>query len=317
MFYLRHFGRRYHIAGLINQWHVQPIRHNAHRRRGTSIVNKGCELIKDETQFEPTVSTATLLSLSQCLERRLLISPETKKELKAIEGKDALTDGLREYATVSGCPLLNLSEITEACQDAATSILLPSALKQYVLLSQIKQSGEINAPLDSVPTRKHQYRFKEFCKRLSGLVLDVGSDRPSHSSQLLPSACEYLGLDPYAGQGEFRIIGLGEILPIRDGSIDAVLFNTSLDHILDYHTAIEEAHRILKPGGCIVIATYAWLERATLLTDDVHFHHFREFEIMGSLERYFQIEDVRRYEDPKHATHRYGLYVRAERVQVD
>ena len=115
------------------------------------------------------------------------------------------------------------------------------------------------------------------------------------------------------GGGEFRVIGLGEILPIRDGSVDAVLFNTSLDHILDYHTAIEEAHRVLKPGGSVVIATYAWLEYATLLTDSVHFHHFREFEILGSLGRLFELADVRRYEDPKNATHRYDLYARATR----
>ena len=188
-----------------------------------------------------------------------------------------------------------------------------SALQQYVLLSRIKQSGEINAPLDGEPARKHQFRFKKFCKGLKGLILDVGSDRPSHSMQFLPTNCEYVGLDLYAGHGEFRIIGLGEVLPINESSVDAVLFNTSLDHILDYHTAIDEAHRVLKPGGRVVIATYAWLERATLLTDSVHFHHFREFEIFGTLERHFEIEVVSRYEDPKHASHRYGLYVMAKR----
>ncbi len=277
-------------------------------------MNKRYKLIKDETQLEPSTTAAISLSFFQCLDRHLLISPDTKKELVAIVGKDALTDGQREYIAISGCPLLYPSEITMAWQDGALPLTYcSSALNRYVLLSQIKQSGEINAPLDSVPARKHQYRFKEFCKGLSGLALDVGCDRPSHSSQLLPPACEYLGLDPYAGQGEFRIIGLGEILPIRDESIDAVLFNTSLDHILDYHTAIEDAHRVLKPGGSIVVATYAWIACATLLTDHVHFHHFREFEILGALESYFEIEDIRRYEDPKHAAHRYGLYVRAKR----
>ena len=272
------------------------------------------ELLKNKTQFEPTVTAAISLSLFQCLKRRLLISPDTHKELIAIDEKGTLTDGVNEYTTISGCPILYPKEITEAWQDGELPLAYcSSALKQYVLLSQIKQSGEINAPLDSVPARKHQYRFKDFCKELSGLVLDVGSDRPSHSTQLLPPKCEYLGLDPYAGQGEFRIICLGEILPIRDGSVDAVLFNTSLDHILDYNTAIEEAHRILKPDGSVVIASYVWVERATLLTDNVHFHHFREFEILGALESYFEIEDIRRYEDPKHDTHRYGLYIRAKR----
>lgn len=277
---------------------------------------KKFELIKDETQFESAAAASTPISLVQALERRLLISPDTKKELYGVDGLSALSDGLSDYSTISGCPVLYPAEITNAWQDGALPLVYGgSALKQYVLLSQIKQSGEINAPLDSVPAKKHQHRFKEFCKDLSGLVLDVGSDRPSHSTRLLPSSCEYLGLDPYAGQGEFRIIGLGEILPIRDQSVNAVLFNTSLDHILDHHTAIEEAHRVLKPGGCIVIATYAWLERATLLTDNVHVHHFREFEITGALEEYFQIENVRRYEDPKHAEHRYGLYVMGKKSE--
>jgi SAM-dependent methyltransferase len=277
-------------------------------------MNNSCELIKDETQFEPANPGANMsISLAQCLARQILISPDSKENLVA-ETTDSLTDGSTKYVMASGSPLLYPKEITEGWQEGSIPLTYQtSAINQYVLLSQIKQKGEINAPLDSGPARKHQYRFKEFCKELSGLVLDVGSDKPSHSMQLLPSECEYLGLDPYAGGGEFRVIGLGEILPIRDASVDAVLFNTSLDHILDYHTAIEEAHRVLKPGGSVVIATYAWLEKATLLTDSVHFHHFREFEIFGSLGRLFELADVRRYEDPKHATHRYGLYVRATR----
>lgn len=273
------------------------------------------QLIKNESQFLPADTSALhSLSLAECLERRLLVSPDTKNRLIASKEGDSLEDKVVSYAIKHGCPVLYPKEVSDAWRDGVLPLNCPAtSLQQYVLLSQIKQSGEINAPLDSTPARKHQFRFKDFCKGLTGLVLDVGSDKPSHSMQLLPSGCEYLGLDPYAGHGEFRLIGLGEVLPISDSSVDVVLFNTSLDHILDYHTAIEEAYRVLKPDGRVVIATYAWIERATLLTDSVHFHHFREFEIFGALERCFEIEDVRRYEDPKHATHRYGLYVMANR----
>lgn len=273
------------------------------------------QLIKEENQFLPSeASVLSSLSLNECLRRRLLISPDTKMELVASKDGDSLEDKLNSYAIKNGCPVLYPKEISDACLDGNIPLNYPgSPLQQYVLLSQIKQSGEINVPLDSIPARKHQFRFKDFCKGLNGLILDVGSDKPSHSMQFLPSNCEYLGLDPYAGHGEFRIIGLGEILPINNSSVDAVLFNTSLDHILDYHTAIEEAYRVLQTDGRVVIATYAWIESATLLTDSVHFHHFREFEIFGALEKYFELEDIRRYEDPKHATHRYGLYVMARR----
>jgi SAM-dependent methyltransferase len=280
---------------------------------------KKIELIHDETQFVPLDATGpTALSLVQCIERSLLISPDTQKGLVASDGAESLTDGAGQYRIKHGCPVLYPLEITNAWQDGALPLatVSSSALKQYVLLSQIKQSGEINAPVDSAPARKHQHRFKEFCKKITGLILDVGSDRPSQSMQLMPPGCEYLGLDPYAGDGEFRVIGLGEILPIRTSSVDAVLFNTSLDHMLDHHTAIEEAHRVLREGGRVVIATYAWLQRATLLTDSVHFHHFREGEILEALTNLFEIENICRYEDPKHATHRYGLYVIARRRAV-
>lgn len=270
-------------------------------------------LVKDENRFIPSRgNNAIALSLDECLKRKLLISPDTR-EIILLSKNGNLCDGKMTYALKNNSPVLYPKEILDISQDCVLPMTFPtSALQQYVLLSQIKQSGEINAPLDSNPARKHQYRLSKFCKGLSGLILDIGSDRPSHSTQLLPPNCEYLGLDPYAGHGEFRIIGLGEILPINDTSVDVVLFNTSLDHILDYHTAIDEAHRVLKPGGKIVIATYVWRERATLITDSVHFHHFREFEILGSLERHFEVEDVVRYEDPKHDTHRYGLYVIAK-----
>ena len=227
-----------------------------------------------------------------------------------------LSDGINNYTIQDGSPVLYPKLVSDAWEKNHSLTLknYNEPLLQYVLLSKLKQSGEINAPFDSVPARKHQWRYKEFCSDLKGLVLDIGSDRPSHSMQFLPKHCKYIGLDPYAGKGEFRLIGLGEILPIIDEAVHAVTFNTSLDHILDYHTAISEAHRVLKPSGKVIIASYAWVEKATLLTDTVHFHHFRENQLLCSLEGFFKIEEIKRYEDPKHATYRYGLYILANKI---
>ena len=279
-------------------------------------MNSKHDLIKDETLFYSNEKFPNIaISLKDCLDRNLLVSPDGNKELHFIS-ETTLGDGKQTYGMRFGSPLLFPTAVTNNWHEGQIPLSYSNnSLTQYVLLSQIKQFGEINAPGDSVPYLKHSYRFKTFCQELSGLILDVGCDTPSRSMQLLPRSCQYLGLAPYAGQGEFRIIGLGEILPIKDRTVDAVLFNTSLDHILDYHTAIEEAWRVLKPGGSIVIATYAWLERATLLTDSVHFHHFREYEILGSLQERFQIENISRYEDPKQASHRYGLYVQGVKGQ--
>jgi len=231
---------------------------------------KNLELIKSDEQvaLDQPSNLSLSLSLSNLINLQILKSPDNNKLLSmkgnAISGH--LSDGINNYTIQDGSPVLYPKLVSDAWEKNHSLTLknYNEPLLQYVLLSQLKQSGEINAPFDSVPARKHQWRYKEFCSDLKGLVLDIGSDRPSHSMQFLPKHCKYIGLDPYAGKGEFRLIGLGEILPIIDEAVHAVTFNTSLDHILDYHTAISEAHRVLKPSGKVIIASYAWVEKAAL-----------------------------------------------------
>lgn len=71
------------------------------------------QLIKDESQFLPSeVSAVSSLSLAECLERRLLIGPDTKKELVASKEGDFLEGGFNSedktvsYAIKHGCPVL-------------------------------------------------------------------------------------------------------------------------------------------------------------------------------------------------------------------
>jgi ubiquinone/menaquinone biosynthesis C-methylase UbiE len=108
----------------------------------------------------------------------------------------------------------------------------------------------------------------------------------------------------------FRLIGFGEFLPFRNGSVDNVVFNTSLDHIMDWRRSIGEARRVLKPGGCLTIATLIWTDKADLLADAVHFHHFRDYEIYGALALNFTIESERRYVY-KNSENRHGMYIQA------
>lgn len=272
-------------------------------------------LTVDDSQFVASNSNfGSQLTLSDCLAHKLLISPDSRSELRLSQSGKSLTDGINDFEIKFGCPILYPNRILENWNKSGELPIkiYDDPLTQYVLLSQIKQQGEINAPVNSSAALRHQYRFAKFCEILSGIILDIGCDDPSYSVKLFSSRCSYLGVDPYASEGVFRLISLGEFLPIQDSSVDAVVFNTSLDHILDYHSAIEEARRVLKPNGRIVIATYAWIKKASLLSDSVHFHHFREFEILGALEGFFNIEKICRYEDPKKESHRYGLYVLAK-----
>lgn len=157
--------------------------------------------------------------------------------------------------------------------------------------------------------------MKDFAKECRGTVLDVGCDNVDISAAIFGSSCSYIGLDPLSNfESQFRLIGVGEYLPICDNSIDNIVFNTSLDHILDYHRAIREAKRVLRLGGLLWISTLIWLEMADLQYDAVHFHHFRKYEIDGVLDEFnFKVVAHKTY-DYKGDSHRYGLYVSAQKA---
>lgn len=157
--------------------------------------------------------------------------------------------------------------------------------------------------------------MKELCSTAKGWVLDVGCDDPRIGASLLPPQARYIGLDPFCIRAEpFRLLGVAEYLPIASDSLDGLMLNTSLDHVLDWRRCLHEAYRALKSGATLFLCTLVWSARADLLTDDVHFHHFREYDIFGALEEVgFLPNETLRY-SYKNSDHRHGLYLTAKKT---
>jgi ubiquinone/menaquinone biosynthesis C-methylase UbiE len=102
------------------------------------------------------------------------------------------------------------------------------------------------------------------------VVLDIGCGGGNSSAIFGYFGANYIGVDHspnaamYAlrhlkavgGEG-FTAQGNAENLPIRDASIDVVYSNGVLHHTPNFWTAMDEAYRVLKPGGKAVIALYA------------------------------------------------------------
>ena len=252
-----------------------------------------------------------LMNLEEVVENRLLASPIKKDILD----KDLNNDGTQKFSFHKGSPILFPKVISDHLFNKELPLeYYSNSHLQYYLISQIKGKSGINAPSNSLAANKHFYRIKNFCKELGqGTSLDVGCDKPSLSHLFYPPGMNYVGLDPSFSNDEFKVLGMAEFLPFVDNAFDFVCFNTSLDHVLDYHTAIDEACRVLKKGGSLILSSYAWKDKATLLSDNVHFHHFREFELLGALTLSFSIERIERYQDPKNANHRYGIYILAKK----
>lgn len=48
----------------------------------------------------------------------------------------------------------------------------------------------------------------------------------------------------------------GATLPLQDASVDAVLVVDALHHISDRHGTLRDAHRVLRPGGVLVVVEF-------------------------------------------------------------
>jgi SAM-dependent methyltransferase len=160
------------------------------------------------------------------------------------------------------------------------------SFRQYVALSRIKASAHPdNLAPDDVWHQRHMARSGTLLSSASGTLLDIGCGDADNVLPLLPTNIRYVGVDPtFEPDRPSYICGLAEKLPFKSGVFDCVSFLTSLDHILDYHTALHEAKRVLKPGGKLFLATLIWHSAAELFNDHIHFHHFRESQIKAAMQ---------------------------------
>lgn len=96
--------------------------------------------------------------------------------------------------------------------------------------------------------------------------LDVGGGT-GRAARALPSV-DLTVVDPARGmlrearrRGVAGIGGDAARLPIRDGSMDAVVILDALHHVRDQGRALAEAQRVLRPGGVLVVREF---DRSTL-----------------------------------------------------
>jgi SAM-dependent methyltransferase len=115
-------------------------------------------------------------------------------------------------------------------------------------------------------------------RRPPAVVLDLGcgdGTATSVAARLNPGH-RLIGLDWSADAlGRARELGLALVqagleppgLPIAAGAADAVIMSELIEHLVDPDSALDEASRVLKPGGSLLLSTpnlAAWYNRGLL-----------------------------------------------------
>lgn len=86
-----------------------------------------------------------------------------------------------------------------------------------------------------------------------GLLVDLGCGEKPYEPLF---RARTVGIDRTYRHGDPDVVGFAEALPLRDGSASTVLSTQSLEHAEDPAELLDEAHRILEPGGTLLLSTH-------------------------------------------------------------
>jgi SAM-dependent methyltransferase len=136
--------------------------------------------------------------------------------------------------------------------------------------------------------------LREFFPQLRGGVLDVGCGRKPY--RLFVPADRYVGLEidsPHArAHSHADAFYDGGAFPFAEGEFDGVLCSQVLEHVFTPAGFLSEIHRVLRPGGCLVLAVpFVWDEH-----EQPHdFARYSSFGLRALLERAgFEVEVMRK-----------------------
>lgn len=158
----------------------------------------------------------------------------------------------------------------------------------------------MNEMADNYVFQRHLIAYQEAAKRISGVVIELGSGS-GYGAEILMSdkISKYLALDKFPthfaahldrSKLEFRQMNLPVLAGIADNTFDYAVSFQVIEHIEDDVTFLKEIYRVLKPGGKLILTTP---NRYTSLTRNPW--HIREYipsEMQAILQKTFDTVDL-------------------------
>ena len=176
---------------------------------------------------------------------------------RIISGNLQCTHCDREYTIANGIPDLFPGEEVRTVVGESEFEKWSSALDVFIEWRKKTWTDPLLKDIARKSTDKLKKNFFEFAQIEPGMLLDIGG-AGGYSRNFLPEGTIYHGLDPLPipeDVKEFRFArGVGEFIPFMDSVFDSVQVLESMDHFISPARFIDEAARVLKPGGKLYIS---------------------------------------------------------------
>jgi len=162
--------------------------------------------------------------------------------------------------------------------------------------------GQVNPDLLNEHLARYRFAARCIAARARGaVILDAGCGA-GYGTREFPGAASVIGMDiahdalvhaqsSYARPGVYFARGRLESLPFADGSFDLVLAFEVIEHLENWRDMLQEARRVLKPSGVLLVSTpnkdvYGVL-RGTAGPNQYHAHEFEYSEFRHALQAEF------------------------------
>jgi SAM-dependent methyltransferase len=130
------------------------------------------------------------------------------------------------------------------------------------LMDQTVRFVAADNPFRNHPTARYAWAFEQVRSR-TGRHLDLGIGDGTFLSALSDrTALQVIGADPHPGylasyRGDEPLVRVGEELPFADAAFDSITMLDVIEHTRDEQATLNEVHRVLRPGGLLVLTVPA------------------------------------------------------------
>ncbi|OQY71297.1 MAG: hypothetical protein B6D44_13225 [Ignavibacteriales bacterium UTCHB2] len=101
----------------------------------------------------------------------------------------------------------------------------------------------------------HYYLFSCLEKYAKGKLLDIGCGNKPYSTIVSPFIESYTGCDIVQSSDKVvDILCQATDIPLESNSFDTVISTQTIEHVADHQRLVNEAYRLLRPGGYFVIS---------------------------------------------------------------